>query len=150
MLRGWNGNQRKQAARSWNLIVFAIGGRRMAVKAEELTGISKWTGSVPAESGMPFVSSVIRVDQAEFPVFDLAEMLHVPVRGDSLLCLMAKHPCGTLAICVDEEMPVLHTLDPATLQPHRGEDLPVIGSFSNGVDQIPILSLSQLGAVPSG
>lgn len=150
MLRGANGNQRKQAARSWNLIVFSVGGRRLAVKAEELAGIAKWTGSIPADNGMPFVSSMVRVDQAEYPVFDLAEMLHVSVRGDSLLCLMAKHSSGTLAICVDEEMPVLHTLDPATLQPYHGEEVPVIGSFSNGVDQIPILSIAQLGMVPRG
>ena len=150
MLRGANGNQRKQAARSWNLIVFSVGGRRLAVKAEELAGIAKWTGSMPADSGMPFVSSMIRVDQAEYPVFDLAEMLHVSVRGDSLLCLMAKHSKGTLAICVDEEMPVLHTLDPSTLQPYHGEEAPVIGSFSNGVDQIPILSIAQLGMIPRG
>jgi len=147
MLRGSNGSQRKQVARSWNLIVFSVGGRRLAVKAEELAGIAKWTGSIPVESGMPFVSSMIRVEQAECPVFDLAEMLHVSVRGDSLLCLMAKHPNGTFAICVDEEMPVLHALDPSTLQPYRGDEFPVIGSFSNGVDQIPILSLAQLGMV---
>lgn len=90
------------------------------------------------------MSSVTRVDQGELPVFDLAELLHVSVRGDALMCLMAKHPCGTLAICIDEEMPVLHTLDPATVQPYSGEAFPTIGSFSNGLDQIPIISVSQL------
>ncbi len=150
MLRGANGNQRKQAARSWNLVVFSVGGRRLAVKAEELRGIAKWTGSIPVTSDMPFVSSVICVDQTEFPVFDLASMLHVAVRGDSLLCLMAKHAQGTMAICIDEEMPVLHALDPTAIQPYRGEEFPVIGSFSNGVDQIPILSIAQLRMVPQG
>jgi chemotaxis signal transduction protein len=150
MLRGANGSQRKQAVRAWNLIVFSVGGRRLAVKADELAGISKWTGSTPTTSGMPFVSSVIRVDQAEFPVYDLAAMLHVSVRGDSLLCLMAKHPWGTLAICVDEEMPVLHTLDPTAVQPYRGGEVPTIGSFSNGMDHIPILSVSQLGVAQGG
>ena len=150
MLRGANGSQRKQAARAWNLVIFSIGGRRFAVKAEELAGISKWTGSIPATSGMPFVSSVIRVEQTELPVFDLAGVLHVSVQGDSLLCLMAKHPWGTLAICVDEEMPVLHALDPTVIQPYRGGDVPTIGSFSNGVDQIPILSVSKLGVAQDG
>jgi len=149
MLRGGNGLQRKQVARSWNLIVFSVGGRRLAVKAEDLAGISKWRGRVPADNGIPFVSSVTHVDQAEFPVLDLAEMLHVSVVGDSLLCLLAKHPCGTLAICVDEEIPVLHALDPAMLQPYQGEEFPVIGMFSYGTDQIPILSLSHLGVGPS-
>ena len=150
MLRGWNGIQRKQAVRSWNLIIFSVGGRRLAVKAADLAGISKWRGHVPADNGMPFVSSVTQVDQAEFPVFDLAGMLHVSVVGDALLCLLAKHPCGTLAICVDEEMPVHHTLDPEMLQPYQGEEFPVLGMFSHGMDQVPILSLSQLEMVPSG
>ena len=115
------------------------------MKADELAGVSRWGGSIPVSGGTPFMSSVTRLDQAELPVFDLAELLHVSVRGDALMCLMAKHPCGTLAICIDEEMPVLHALDPATLQPYSGEEFPAIGSFSNGLDQIPILSLSQLG-----
>ena len=150
MLRGSNGHHRKQTARSWNLIVFSVGGRRLAVKAEELLGINKWTGSLPAPNGMPFVSSMVRMDHDEFPVFNLAAMLHVTVRGDALLCLMAKHPSGTVAICVDEEMPILHAIDPVTVQPYRGEEFPVIGSFSNGVDQIPILSIAQFGIVPLG
>lgn len=145
MLRGANGHQRKLVVRAWNLIIFSVGGRRLAAKADELAGISKWTGSVPATREMPFVSSVIHMEQVEVPVFDLAKMLHVSVRGDSLLCLMAKHPCGTLAICIDEEMPVLHSLDPAAVQPYGGGEFPSVGSFSNGVDHIPILSMSKLG-----
>lgn len=114
------------------------------MKADELAGVSKWTGSIPVADGTPFMSSVIRVDQVECPVFELAELLHVSVRGDSLLCLMAKHPRGTLAICIDEEMPVLHTLDPAAIQPYLGAEFPAIGSFSNGLDHIPIISVSKL------
>ena len=117
------------------------------MKTDELAGVSKWTGSIPVASRTPFISSVVRLDQTVFPVFDLAELLHVSVRGDALLCLMAKHPRGTLAICVDEEMPVLHTLDHAAVQPYRGGEFPSIGSFTSGLDEIQILSVSKLGLV---
>jgi hypothetical protein len=51
-----------------------------------------------------------------------------------------------MAMCIDEEIPVLHTLDPAALQTYRGKDLPADGSYTNGLDEIPILSVPQLGA----
>ena len=144
MLRGGSGKQRKQMARAWNLVVFSVGGRRFAARADELAGISKWTGSISTASGKRFGASVICVDQAEYAVFDLAGVLNATVRGDSLLCLMVKHPSGALAICIDEEMPVLHTLNPADVQPCQREEFPTIGSFSNGADQVPILSISEL------
>jgi hypothetical protein len=87
-----------------------------------------------------------RDDQAALPVYDLAELLHVRVQGDHLLCLKIKHPRGTMAICIDEEMPVLHTIDLAVIQTYQGREFPSIGSFSSGLDEIPILSMSQLGS----
>jgi chemotaxis signal transduction protein len=145
MLRGWSGNQQKRTAPSWNLLLFSIGGRKLAIKTDELAGVSKWTGGIPVTSRTPFISSVVRLDQAVFPVFDLAAMLHVSVQGKSLMCLTAKHPRGTLAICVDENMPVLHTLNVAEVQPSRGGEIPSMGSFSSGLDEIPILAISKLG-----
>ncbi|MDH5252012.1 MAG: chemotaxis protein CheW [Nitrospira sp.] len=145
MLRGWNGNQQKRASRSWNLLIFSVGGRKLAVKTEELAGVSEWTGGIPIASRTPFISSIVRLGQDVFPVFDLAEMLAVSVRGESLLCVTAKHPRGTLAICVDADMPILHTLDVATVQPYSGETVPSVGSFLCELDNIPILSVSQLG-----
>jgi hypothetical protein len=58
---------------------------------------------------------------------------------------MAKHPQGTVAICIDETMPVLHTLDATAVQPYRDGKLPSSGSFSNELGEIPILSVSKLG-----
>ncbi|OQW37514.1 MAG: hypothetical protein A4E19_12595 [Nitrospira sp. SG-bin1] len=60
-----------------------------------------------------------------------------------------KHPLGEMAVCIDEEIPVLHTVDPATLQIYRGKDLPAEGSYTNGLDEIPILSVSRLGSTMS-
>jgi hypothetical protein len=51
-----------------------------------------------------------------------------------------------MVMCIDEEIPVLHTLDPSMIQTYRGTDLPADGSYANGLDEIPILSVSRLGA----
>lgn len=148
MLRGWNGNQQKRASRSMSLLIFSVGGRRLAVKTDELAGVSKWTRGVPVAGTTPFISSAVDLDRTAFPVFDLAGLLQVSVLGDSLMCVMAKHPRGTLAICVDEEMPVLHTLDASAVQPCREGEFPLIGSFSSELGEIPILAISKLEITP--
>jgi hypothetical protein len=51
-----------------------------------------------------------------------------------------------MAICIDEDMPVLHTLDNAAIQPYRGEEFEAAGSFSSGLDQIPIMDAAKLGS----
>jgi hypothetical protein len=50
-----------------------------------------------------------------------------------------------MAICIDAEMPVLHTLEVSAITPYRGHELKAVGSFLHGFDEIPILSLAQLG-----
>ncbi len=143
MLRGWNGNQKTQTSRALNLLIFSVGGRRLAVRTDELAGVKKWTGiSISGETRS--ISSVNHPDQAAPVVFDLAELLHVSVRGSSPMCVMAKHPRGILAICVDEEMPVLHSLDAAAVQPYRGEESPLVGTFESEHGRIPILSIVKL------
>jgi hypothetical protein len=92
------------------------------------------------------VSAVVRQEDAVLPVFNLAGLLHVVVQGDEPLCLTAKQRHGMMAICIDEEMPVLHTLDVSTVSPYRGRELNAVGSFLNGLDEIPIISLTQLGS----
>jgi hypothetical protein len=92
------------------------------------------------------VSAVVRKGDEVFPVFDLAGLLHVRVRGEELLCLTAKHHRGAMAICIDEDMPVLHTLDTAAIQAYRDGEFEAVGSFVSGLDQIPIISLVKLGS----
>jgi chemotaxis signal transduction protein len=145
MLRSGSASRQKAAPRSWNLLVFSVGGRRLAVKTDEVASVSQWKESTPVPSQTPFVSSVIRDDETVLPVFDLAGLLHVSVRGDDLLCLTAKHPRGPMAICIDGEMPVLHTLDPASVQPCQGEAFDSLGSFTSGLENVPIIALSKLG-----
>jgi hypothetical protein len=118
----------------------------LAVKAVDVSGISQWAEPILVAGRTPFITSVVRQGQTVLPVFDLAASLRLTVQGSSPLCLRVKHSLGEMAMFIDEEIPVLHTLDPATLQTYHGKDLPSDGSYTNGLDEIPILSVSQLGS----
>ncbi len=146
MLRTGEKGQREAADSPWKCVVFSIGGRRLAVKTLDVAGISPWKPSIPVGSRTPFITSVVRQDQTVLPVFDLALLLHLHVQGSHPLCLRIKHPLGDMVMCIDEEMPVLHTLEPAAVQAYRGKDIPAEGSYANGLDEIPILAISQLGS----
>jgi chemotaxis signal transduction protein len=119
----------------------------LAVKTDEVAGISQWPGSIAVPSRTPFVSAVVRREREVLPVFDLANLLHVTPRGDTLLCITAKHPRGPMAICIDEEMPVLHHLDAGAMRAYRGSEFEAVGSFQSGLDEIPILSFATLGSI---
>lgn len=145
MLRTGQNHHWGTARQSYQLLVFFVGGRRLAVKAVDVSGIFQWTEPIPVAGQTPFITSVVRQGQTVLPVFDLAASLRLTVQGNSPLCLRVKHSLGEMAMYIDEEIPVLHALDPATLQPYHGKDLPSDGSYTNGLDEIPILSVSQLG-----
>jgi chemotaxis signal transduction protein len=146
MLRSSAGKQQPTSHHACPLLVFSVGGRRLAVKTEEVAGISEWKGSIPVPSRTPFVSAIVRNDRHVFPVFDLAELLKVSVRGDHLLCLTVKHPDGAMALCIDEEMPVLHTLAATAIQRYQGHEVETVGSFASGFDEIPIIAMSKLAS----
>lgn len=147
MLRPRQKNQLETARQSWQLLVFSVGGRRLAVKTVDVSGISPWNESIPIASRTPFVTAVVRQGQTVLAVFDLAASLHLTVQGNSPLCLKVKHPFGEMAMCIDGEIPVLHTCDPAAIQTYQGKDLPAEGSYTNGLDEVPILSISRLGSI---
>ena len=144
MLRPSLSKRQQSAPTACHLLVFSVGGRRLAVKTEEVAAIAAWKGSIPVPSRTPFLSAVVRRETDVYPVFDLAELLHVRVQGDDLLCLTAKHPHGVMAICIDEEMPVLHTLNTSDIQAYEGREFDAVGSFASGFDQIPIVSFGRL------
>jgi chemotaxis signal transduction protein len=137
--------QQSAAPKACHLLIFSVGGRKLAVNTDEVASIAAWKGSIPVPSRTPFVSAVVRRETDVFPVFDLAELLHVRVQGGDLLCLTAKHPQGAMAICIDEDMPVLHTLDMSEIQAYQGGEFDAVGSFASGFDQIPIMSFAKLG-----
>ena len=146
MLRAGQKHQQEAVRRLWQLVVFSVGGRRLAVKTLDVSGISQWTESVPVAARTPFVTAVVRQGQTVLPVFDLAASLHVTVQGSSPLCLKVRHPLGEMAMCIDEEIPVLQTYDPAALQEYQGKDVPAEGSYTSGLDEVQILSVSRLGS----
>ena len=144
MLRPSLARRQQSGPKACHLLVFTVGGRKLAVKTEEVASITTWNGSIPVPSCTPFVSAVVRREADVFPVFDLAQLLHVRVQGDDLLCLTAKHPQGAMAICIDEDMPVLHTLDTSAIQAYHGGEFDAVGSFASGFDQVPIMSFAKL------
>lgn len=145
MLRTGAKSQPHGMRQSWRVLVFSVGGRRLAVKTGEVTEISRWTSSIPVSGETPFVTAVVRIDHVVLPVFDLAAVLHCGVQGSHPLCLRVKHSLGEMVICIDEAIPVLHTIDQSMIQTYRNTDLPTEGSYVNDLEEIPILSVSRLG-----
>lgn len=145
MLRASGKSKPHGVRESWRVLAFSVGGRQLAVKIAEVTEILRWSSSIPVSGETPFVTAVVRLDHVVLPVFDLAAALHCGVQGSHPLCLRVKHPLGEMVICIDEAIPVLHTIDQAMIQTYRDTDLPTEGSYANGLAQIPILSVSRLG-----
>lgn len=145
MLRTGGKSQHQGASHSWHVVVFWVGGRQLAVKTLDVTEISGWTQPIPVSGQTPFFTAIVRLDHAVLPVFDLAALLQCAVQGSHPLCLRVKHPLGDMALCIDEAIPVLHTIDHSMIQTYCGTDLPAEGSYANGLDEIPILSVSRLG-----
>ena len=145
MLRTNSLSQHHGTTRAWHLLVFSVGGRRLAVKTVEVGDISQWSESIPVSGKTPFVSAVVRLNQTVLPVFDLAAALQRTVQGNSPLCLRVKHSLGDIVMCIDEEIPVLQTLDHSMIQTYKGADVPTEGSYAHGQEEIPILSVSKLG-----
>jgi len=131
--------------RSWNLLIFSIGGERLAVRTDDIGGIAHWTDSIGVPSRTPFVQAMLRREKELMPVYDLAARLNRTLVGDPLLCLVAKHLDGLMAICIDGDMPSLHTIDAGALQFSTRADIETIGSFNDGDGEIPVVALQTLG-----
>ena len=146
MLRAARGQQQIQATkRSWNVVVFSIGGMKLAARTEDVGGVSPWTGSIPVPSRTPFVQAMLKRDQHVMPVYELANRLSRILQGDSLLCLVARHVDGPMAICIDAAVPSLETVDAAAIRPTIGGDLETLGSVTIGGDDVEIVALQRLG-----
>ncbi|MDX2251455.1 MAG: chemotaxis protein CheW [Nitrospira sp.] len=146
MLRARAGRVATQEVKAWRLLAFSIGGRRFAAKTDELAGVSGWREPISVASRTPFVSGVVRLGQTVLPIWDLAARLGLSPRGSERLWLQAKHTLGAMAICIDDEMPVIETVERIAVRPYHGRDVPAHGSFSSGTVEIPILALSLLGS----
>ena len=132
------------------LLVFSVGGRRMAARANEVGGIWPWTEVVSIPSGTPHVSAVLRQGDDILPVFDLAGRLSVQVKGPALLCLIAKRKDGPMAVCIDGNIPALQSVSEESIRPVAWKDSDVIGTCQIEADEVPVYSLAQLGLSAMG
>ncbi len=146
MLRAARGQQQTQTTkRSWNVVVFSIGGMKLAARTEDVGGVSPWTGSIPVPSRTPFVQAMQKRDHQVMPVYELANRLSRTLQGDPLLCLVARHVDGPMAICIDAAVPSLETVDAAAIRPIVSGDLETLGSVTIGGDDVTIVALQRLG-----
>jgi hypothetical protein len=88
---------------------------------------------------------MLKRDHSVMPVYDLAARLSRPLQGDPLLCLVARHLDGPMAICIDADVPSLETVDAAAVRPSTGGDLESLGSVTIGGDDVAIVALQRLG-----
>ncbi len=146
MLRASKQQEKSVAAkRSWNLLVFSVGGERLAARTDDVGGIAPWVNSIAVPSRTPFMQAMVRREKEVLPVYDLAARLNRSLLGDPLLCLVAKHVDGPMAICIDGDMPSLHTIEAGTLQFSTRTDIETIGSFNDGNGEIPVVAFQTLG-----
>ena len=146
MLRAARGQQQVQdTKRSWNVVVFSVGGMKLAARTEDVGGVSPWTETIPVPSRTPFVQAMLKRDNHVMPVYDLAARLSLTAQGDPLLCLVAHHLDGPMAICIDADVPSLETVDTTTIRPNGRRDIESLGSVTIGENDVAIVALKQLG-----
>jgi chemotaxis signal transduction protein len=146
MLRAARGQQQAQGAKaSWNVVLFSVGGVTLAARTEDVGGVSPWTESIPVPSRTPFVQAMVKRGDRVIPVYDLASRLSRRLQGDPLLCLVARHLDGPMAICIDAAVPSLETVDAAAIRPYHREDVEALGMVTIGGEDVAIVALQRLG-----
>jgi len=127
------------------MVVFSIGGVKLAARTEDVGGVSPWTETVPVPSRTPFVQAMLTRDNYVMPVYDLAARMSRTVQGDPLLCLEVRHLDGPMAICIDAVVPSLEIVDRSAIRPNGREDIESLGSVTIGGNDVAIVALQQLG-----
>jgi hypothetical protein len=114
-------------------------------KTEDVGGVSPWTESIPVPSRTPFVQAMLRRDNHVMPVYDLAARLSRKLIGSPLLCLVARHLDGPMAICIDADVPSLETVDATAIRPNGRGDVETLGSVTIAGNDVAIVALQRLG-----
>jgi chemotaxis signal transduction protein len=127
------------------VVVFSVGGMKLAARTEDVGGVSPWTESIPVPSRTPFVQAMLKRDNHVMPVYDLAARLSRTVQGDPLLCLVARQLDGPMAICIDADVPSLETVDATAIRPNDRRDIETLGSVTIGENDVAIVELQRLG-----
>jgi chemotaxis signal transduction protein len=138
-------DQAVSAKRSWNVVVFSVGGKKLAARTEDVGGVAPWIDPVPVPSRTPFVGAMLKREKEVMPVYDLGTRLSREPEGDPMLCLVARHVDGPMAICIDGVIPSLHSVDVAQIVPSQRLDLETLGSFTDEGQEIDIVALQRLG-----
>jgi hypothetical protein len=88
---------------------------------------------------------MLKRDNHVMPVYDLAARLNRPVQGEPLLCLVARHLDGLMAICIDAVVPSLEAVNPAAIRPNNSEDIESLGLVTIDAQDVAIVALQRLG-----
>lgn len=126
-------------------MVFSVGGVKLAARTEDVEGVSSWAETIPVPSRTPFVQAMLKRDNHVMPVYDLAARLNRVVQGEPLLCLVARHLDGPMAICIDAAMPSLQAVNPALIRPNSSGDIESLGLVTIGAQDVAIVALQRLG-----
>jgi chemotaxis signal transduction protein len=138
-------DQAVAAKKSWNVVVFSVGGIKLAARTEDVGGVAPWVEPVPIPSRTPFVGAMLKRDKDVMPVYNLAMRLQREPEGDTLLCLVARHIDGPMAICIDSVIPSLHNIEVNQISQSTRMDLETLGSFKDEERYIDIIALQRLG-----
>lgn len=133
------------AKKSCSVVVFSVGGVRLAARTEDVGGVEPWIKPVAVPSRTPHVAAMLKREKDVMPVYDLGERLDRRPEGDPLLCLVARHVDGPMAICIDSSIPSVLNLDVDQIGPRRRMDLETLGSFKSEGEEIDIVELKRLG-----
>ncbi len=126
-------------------MVFSVGGVKLAARTEDVEGVSSWAETIPVPSRTPFVQAMLKRDNHVMPVYDLAARLNRVVQGEPLLCLVARHLDGPMAICIDAAIPSLQAVNPASIRPNCSGDIESLGLVTIGAQDVAIVALQRLG-----
>lgn len=126
-------------------MVFSVGGVKLAARTEDVEGVSSWAETIPVPSRTPFVQAMLKRDNHVMAVYDLAARLNRVVQGEPLLCLVARHLDGPMAICIDAAMPSLQAVNPASIRPNSSMDIESLGLITIGAQDVAIVALQRLG-----
>ncbi len=138
-------NQAIEAKKNWNIVVFSVGGITLAARTEDVGGVSPWIEPTPVPSRTPFVGAMLKRDKEVMPVYDLAARLQCTPKGDRLLCLVARHVDGPIAICIDSVIPSIHNVEVTQISLNGRTDLETLGRFTNEGLDIDIVALQRIG-----
>lgn len=79
------------------------------------------------------------------PVYDLGGRIDRRPEGEPLLCLVARHLGGPLAICIDSHIPLFRSIETSQIGESQRTDLETLGSFDEEGQKIEIIALKSLG-----